>query len=172
MSLRNKFVSMFSAFILGFLLILLLLPSEWSAKQSIEIKKEATIIFPVINQLDRWRDWHHKITPEPSYAYEGEKEGIGAILIWKKQNQNGVLRIVDSKPHNSIYYEESRNYWSHPFFGSVFLKPSFAGTEITWIIQGKSNHNPINKYRSYIIQRKISKDLKISLNELKNMIER
>ncbi len=172
-----KMLKVTAAGALGLVLILLVLslflPSTWRVERSIIINADADVVFPYINDLRRWPEWtawyenNHDIV----VTYEGPAAGVGATSRWKDQNQEGLMKIVKSRPNEFIAYDLLFNNSAKPMYGSIRLDSTVETTKIVWTATGDVGINPINKYFALMLDSWIGKDFEHSLAKLKAILE-
>ena len=123
------------------LLIAAFKPNHFRVERSICINAPAERIFPILNDLKQqryWSPWDQK-DPGMKRAYSGPDTGVGARYEWdgNKQIGAGSQQITASKPNEriDIDIDFTRPFEAHNKI-EFLLRPSVAGTDVTWAIQG------------------------------------
>ncbi len=118
-------------------------PSHFRIARATEIKAPAPIVFPLVNDIHKWRQWSpwEKIDPNMKRDYSGEYAGVGASYAWSGNDEvgKGRMTITESKPVSRVGIEIE---FITPFAAtnqvSFDLEPVAHGTKVTWAMEGEN----------------------------------
>jgi uncharacterized protein YndB with AHSA1/START domain len=129
--------------ILGFLLLVLMQPSDFSVHREVPIKASPDQIFPHINDLKKFNAWNpwNKMDPSVSGTYTGPELGMGSSYSWVGEKVGvGTMTIVESEPHQLV---KMRLDFTKPMVSTdtaeFTLTPSGDETIVAWNMNGKNN---------------------------------
>lgn len=130
--------------IVGLVIYVVMMPSEFRYQRSAVINAPATAVFPLINDFHQWGEWSpwEHIDPNLKRSYEGPDSGVGSVYSWIGNGNvgQGKMTILESKPGDLI---SIKLQFIKPFAGlcptTFKLEPSASGTKVTWTMEGK-NH--------------------------------
>ena len=99
-------------FLLSIILLLvvigMLLPSSYHVERSIQIKNSSKIIFPYLNNLQKWGSWTSlNVTKDYSLEQEfsGSNQGIGSELSYKGDKLGkGNIKIIDNELDDHVSF--------------------------------------------------------------------
>lgn len=176
-----KLLKIFGLLILTILLILFFaLPTSFYIKNEILINQKQNIVYEQINVLKNWEKWSpwQAIDPKMSNKYEGPESGVGAINIYKSDNDdvgNGKMQILNSNENFITFglFFEDMGDGSTPNLKPTFTltKMSDNVTQVTWIISDTVGY--FSPYRIFIpfMDVKMSDVFKDGLERLKKVSE-
>jgi uncharacterized protein YndB with AHSA1/START domain len=116
-------------------------PNYFRVERTVVIAAPPAKIFPFLEDLKAqryWSPWDQK-DPNMKRIYSGEDSGVGAVYEWDGNRQIGAGRqeITAVTPNEKI---EGKIDFFRPMQASnrieFLLKPSGAGTAVTWAIFG------------------------------------
>jgi len=99
-------------FLLSIILLLvvigMLLPSSYHVERSIQIKNSSKVIFPYLNNLQKWGSWTSlNVTKDYSLVqqFSGSNQGIGSELSYKGDKLGkGKIRIIDNELDDHVSF--------------------------------------------------------------------
>ncbi len=145
MKMGTKIFGGFAVVCLGYLLVGLLLPGRWTAREEILLPQPPSEVFPLLNSLLAWEVW----TPFPEEGMEsyGPQEGTGAGLRWDDpQYGRGEAVITGSTPNREVTYEVRIEGGSLTISGRLTLESGPEGTLLQWVEEGDFGWNPLMGY--------------------------
>lgn len=97
---RKGFLLLF-AIILLLVVIGFLLPSSFKVERSIQVKSTPSVIFPYLNNIQRWREWT-SLNEEKDFSLEisyfGPDQGIGSGMEYSGDKLgSGQIEIIDNE---------------------------------------------------------------------------
>lgn len=118
-------------------------PDSFRVERSLDIAAPPEKIYPLINDLQRWRAWspYEKKDPAMQRSFSGPTAGIGAAYAWKgnKHVGEGRMEIIEATPPALIRIQLD---FIAPFEGhniaEFTLQPQGATTRVSWAISGPS----------------------------------
>ena len=99
-------------FLLSIILLLVvigvLLPSSYHVERSIRIKKSSKVIFPYLNNLQKWGSWT-SLNANKDYSLEqqfsGSNQGIGSEMAYHGDKLGkGKIKIVDNELNDHVSF--------------------------------------------------------------------
>ena len=135
MRLGAKIFGSLATLLLLFLLIGILLPGTWIARQEALLSEPPTRVFPLLNSLEAWQDW----TPFPEAGLEsfGPPEGVGGGIRWNDpQYGRGTAEITGSVLNREVTYRVEIEDGRLAIAGRLILEAEGGGTRIEWIEEG------------------------------------
>jgi uncharacterized protein YndB with AHSA1/START domain len=151
-------------------------PDRFRTERSLEIAAPPEKIFPLIDDLRRWRDWspYEKKDPAMQRTLSGPPAGVGAQYEWKgnKEVGQGRMEIVESRPSHliSIQLDFISPFEAHNI-AEFTLAPAGNGTRVTWALSGPSPY--LSKLIGLFMNmdRMIGTDFEAGLASLKTLAE-
>lgn len=118
-------------------------PDSFRIARSLDIAAPPEKIYPLINDLHRWREWspYEKKDPAMQRTLSGPPAGVGAAYAWKgnKEVGEGRMEIIETTPPALIRIQLD---FIAPFkahnIAEFSLQPQGATTRVTWAISGPS----------------------------------
>jgi hypothetical protein len=125
------------------LIVAAMRPDSFRTERSLDIAVPPEKLFPLIDDLRRWRDWspYEKKDPMMQRTLSGPPAGVGAVYEWKgnKDVGQGRMEIVESKSTELIRIQLD---FISPFeahnIAEFTLLPTASGTRVTWALSGPS----------------------------------
>jgi uncharacterized protein YndB with AHSA1/START domain len=127
--------------ILGLLAYASTRPDTFRVQRAAAIKAPPERIFPLVNDLQAWRNWspYERKDPEMQRSFSGPAAGVGARYAWAgdKTVGSGSMEIVESLPNRRI---AMRLDFIKPFESTnqaeFTLEPAGDSTMVTWAMTG------------------------------------
>ncbi len=131
-------------FVLVFLCLAALQPSDFRITRSIEISAPPEAIFQHVNDFHQWEAWSPwaKLDPKAKNFFEGPESGKGAIFAWAGNHEvgEGKMTILETNPNSFIQIKLD---FVKPFVATNTAEftfvPQVNGTLVTWTMYGKNN---------------------------------
>jgi len=120
-------------------------PDTFRVERSTRIAAPPDVVFGLVNDLQRWRDWSpwESLDPNMKRTYAGPSAGVGASESWSgnKSVGQGNMRITESRFPEKV---GMRLEFVMPWGTSVnpvelTFKPDGAGTRVSWAMSGTNN---------------------------------
>ncbi len=151
-------------------------PDSFRTERSLDIAAPPEKLFPLIDDLRRWREWspYEKKDPGMQRTLGGPLAGVGATYEWKGNREvgQGRMEIVDSQPPRLIRIQLD---FISPFeahnTAEFTLAPSGNGTRVTWALSGPSPY--LSKLIGLFMDmdKMIGRDFEAGLSNLKTLAE-
>jgi uncharacterized protein YndB with AHSA1/START domain len=151
-------------------------PDSFRTERSLDIAASPEKVFPLIDDLRRWRDWspYEKKDHAMQRTLSGPPAGVGAVYEWKgnKDVGQGRMEIVESTPPGLIRIQLD---FISPFeahnVAEFTLAPTGNGTRVTWALSGPSPY--LTKLIGVFINmdKMIGQDFESGLASLKTLAE-
>ncbi len=157
-----------------FVVVGLVLPSEYKVERSIRIQAPPERIFTEINDLKNWPKWTmwSERDPNMKIEYEGAETGVTAKNKWDSESQgSGEMTITESVPGELIRYDLVFADFDMSSVGTMRLEKEDGGTRVTWSDEGTFGANPIYKYFGLFLDGMIGPDFEGGLKNLKVLCE-
>jgi hypothetical protein len=130
--------------IVVFVIIVALRPANFSITRTAAISAPPPVVFALVNDFHRWRDWSpwENIDPALKRTYEGPPAGEGAIYSWVGNNKvgEGRMTITESRPPDRLLIKLE---FLKPFAATntteFIFQPQGDQTVVTWTMSGKNN---------------------------------
>ncbi len=130
--------------IVGFVIYVAMLPSDFRIERSASIAAPAADVFAQVNDFHKWEAWSPwaKLDPKATNSFDGPASGVGAIFKWAGNSDvgEGSMEIKESQPNDLIRIKldfvkpmEATNTTDFAF------KPEGEKTVVTWTMTGKNN---------------------------------
>jgi len=127
-----------------FLIVVAMQPANYSVTRSLTIAATPEVVFPHVNELQKWAPWNpwEKLDPNMKLTYEGPEAGVGASYSWVGNSEvgEGKMTITGSKPNESL---QLKLEFFKPMAGvsdtEFTFKPQGDQTEVTWSMSGQNN---------------------------------
>lgn len=134
----------FAAFLLVFIVVVALRPSDFRVTRSGSMTAPVSTVFTQVNELKKWEAWSPwaKLDPSMKMTYDGPPAGEGASYTWVG-NQNvgeGKMTTVESRPNELIRFKlEFRKPFEGTNEAQFHFKQDGNQTNVTWEMTGKYN---------------------------------
>ena len=167
---------LFVGLMAGILGLASLQPDSFRVERSASINAPASVIFPFINDLQRWSAWspYEKIDPAMKRTFSGAASGTGAVYAWDGNNDVGAgrMEIIAETPPSQLSIQldflrpmEGRNQVEFT------LNEAGGVTEVTWSIQGPMPFLSKIMCLFFDMDKMIGKDYEAGLAALKKVSE-
>lgn len=160
-----------------FLVLGLIMPTDFSVKRSVSINAPKTVVFEKMNSLekmDNWSPWS-KMDPNMKSEFIGTEGTVGSIHKWNGNNKvgEGEQEIKEIIP-NALIKTELR--FKKPMEtineASLTIVDEGDGSIVTWEMKGKTPF-PWNAMGAFMnMDEMVGKDFDKGLAELKQMAEK
>jgi len=156
-----------------FVVIGLLLPSEFNVQRSVVIDAEPAKIHILVGDLKRWAEWEPWQDEDPSIETKihGESTGVGAKQTWTGDSGSGELKFMRTDPETGIAYGTFFNEGDFASVGKIVYEPGPGGTKVTWNWSGKLGKNPFNRYFGAMMDSMVGPMFQRGLDNLKTKVE-
>jgi hypothetical protein len=173
----KKIVLMLVAFILVFVVVVAMQPSQFHVERSLTMAAAPADVFPEVNDFRKWDAWSPwaKLDPNAKVGFEGPEAGEGAVMTWAGNSEVGAgkMTLVESKPNELV---KTRVDFTEPFEGSSTsqfdFKPADGGeTTVTWSMDDE--HNFIEKALCLVSNGKkmVGEQMEKGLSQMKELVE-
>lgn len=116
-------------------------PDTFRVQRSVTIQAPPEKIFPLINDLPRWKEWspYEKKDPAMKRTFSGPAGGKGASYAWEGNNEvgQGRMEIAETTPPSKIIIDL---HFLKPFEGrntaEFTLDRKGETTNVTWSMYG------------------------------------
>lgn len=151
-------------------------PDSFRVERSTSINAPASVIFPFINDLQRWSAWspYEKIDPAMKRTFSGASSGTGAIYDWDGNNEVGAgrMEITAESPPSQLSIQLD---FLRPFEGrnqvEFTLNETGGTTQVTWAMQGPMPFLSKVMCLFFDMDKMIGKDYEAGLAALKKVSE-
>jgi hypothetical protein len=179
MSILLTIISIVAAIIVLILIIALFTKNEYAIEQDETINQPSEKVFNYIKFL-RNQDYYSKwvmMDPNARKGYTGTDGTAGFIAWWDSDDKNvgkgqqEIKKITDAKQMDlEIRFEKPFKSVAPAYIATDRISDS--STRVRWGFSGKMNY-PMNAMLLFVnIPEMLKKDLKISLTNLKNILEK
>jgi hypothetical protein len=133
-----------AVFVAGFIVVVVMQPSEFTVARSAVIAAPAGDVFAQVNDFHNWDHWSPwaKIDPAMKQSFEGAPSGAGAIYSWAGNNEVGEGRMTLTESQEAALVRIKLEFFK-PFSATNTAEFSFTqegtGTRVDWSMSGKKN---------------------------------
>ena len=129
--------------IVGLTIYIATRPNTFRVERSALIGAPVETVFPLINDLQAWRQWSpwEKKDPDMQRSYSGPAAGPGAMYAWAgdKNVGEGRMTVMESKAAERVDFKLE---FLKPFAATnqarFTLRREAGGTRVHWSMDGKS----------------------------------
>ncbi|MFC1576024.1 SRPBCC family protein [Gemmatimonadota bacterium] len=165
MRLGAKIFGTLGGLLILYLLAGSLLPGTWEAEFESAFPHPPSVVFPYLNQIDRWSDWM-PMPPSGSQLF-GPPGGVGAGLRWDDpQYGKGEVRILGSLPDSQVVYQVEVEGGALRFRGTLTLVARQDGTLVRWREEGDFGWSPLMGYAARGMSASQTEAMEASLQKL------
>lgn len=163
-------IRLFSLFIVFFILLGLLLPSNYEISKHIVIKAPLSKVSPWLRDLKHWQQWSPWLYYEKNRKSELSQPsfGVGAHQYWQNSQGSGELTVTSlSNTHlsyTSVFNQQTTS-------GEFQLSEHLSETKVSWSISGYHNMPIFGGYMSLYTQYRLNDAIVLGLRNLKSVIE-
>lgn len=166
-------------FLLSIILLLvvigMLLPSSYHVERSIQIKNTSKIIFPYLNNLQKWGSWTSlNVTKDYSLEQEfsGSNQGIGSELSYKGDKLGkGNIKIIDNELDDHVSFLLLINNRFNTDGNIKIESISEMDSKVTISLDGNVGFHLPNRYIILMMNNIAGSLFEESLNRLKMVVE-
>ncbi len=152
-------------------------PDRFRIERSAIIGAPPESIFPLIEDLRRWRTWspYEERDPTMHRDYSGPTHGEGAVYAWEGDRRigSGRMEIVEARPSERIAVKLD---FFKPFkanhHAEFTLEPTTQGTRVTWTMHGRSPFMSKLMGLVFDMERIAGADFEAGLERLRGVVER
>ena len=155
--------------------ISLFLPRNIIVERSINMRGDASDVFPYVNDLRKFQEWSPWALFEPDLelTFSGAEQGVGAKVAWESTNSDvgsGSQEIIESRENE--YVKIALDFGSEGNAISDFRVLSEDNrTRVVWGFQMDAGYNPIARYMGLMMDTWVGDAYDIGLNRLKSLVE-
>lgn len=156
--------------LLLYLLVGLILPGHWVARQSAVVSAPPAAVYTLVADLRAWASW----TPFPDSELEsfGPPAGAGAGIRWDDRRYGkGEARIIAVLENRRVEYRVQIEGGSLTIHGTVSLEPEGNVTRIHWEEEGDFGWNPLLGYTARGMAASQGEAMRASLQRLVEAVE-
>lgn len=157
-----------------FLLVALVLPSEYKVERSIMINKSPEFVYSIISDFKNWPPWDPWLENEPEAKYKITNPGNrpGSVMSWEGEIIGKGKQTI--KVTNAPEYFETELEFMEPYKTISTMKYTVeatdSGSKVTWINVGESSY-PLERYFTLFIDSMLGPDFERGLANLKEYAE-
>jgi Polyketide cyclase / dehydrase and lipid transport len=130
-----------AALLVTVLLIGVVLPNTWEAKQTVVLPHAPEALFPFIVDLNRWDAW--TVWSEFESVVSDPSAGVGATRSWDDAEYGeGRIQLTEVIPGSSVRYLVEVDGGAR-VEGEISLVANQVGSTVTWIESGDFGWNPL-----------------------------
>jgi len=149
------------------------LPAKTTVERSLAMQAPVSTIYAYLSdprQFEEWSPWHQR-DPMIETRYEGEEEGVGAIIRWTSAREyDGVIEITSAEQGAFVIYDiQLIDYLEGT--GRVEIEPEESRYRVSWSVEIDFGDNIYARYRSFFVDDVLGKDLLSGLTHLKVRVE-
>ncbi len=151
------------------------LPAKVHLERSVEINRDKTTIFKVINALENFNKWSpwYELDVNAEYKISGPQSGVGSKLEWHGNESvgDGVNEIIESVEND---HTKTRMFFGKsdaPAYSIISLEQKGDKTKVTWAFENDFGMNVFYRYFGLVIEDMIAPDYEKGLKKLKTYVE-
>lgn len=170
-------LSVVAALVVLLLIASLIIKKEYALERTIAISKPRHEVFDYLRWLRNHKNFvkWSKMDPAMRQTFNGNDGAVGFVSAWESDNKNvgkGEQEIKKIAEGERIDYELR---FEKPFKGTAYAyiitTPVSTGeTKVSWGMEG-SSPRPMN-VMSAMMRKMLERDLDVSLNDLKSLLEK
>ena len=166
-------------FLLSIILLLVvigvLLPSSYHVERSINIKRSSKMIFPYLNNLQKWSSWT-SLNANKDYSLEleftGSNQGIGSELSYRGDKLGkGKIKIIDNELNDHVTFSLLINNRFNTAGNIMIESISETESEVIITLDGDVGFHLPNRYIILMMNNIAGSLFDESLNRLKMVVE-
>ena len=159
--------------IVAFVVIGLMLPTDFLVSRSIIIDAPADRIHSNLNDLNKWPQWSPWVENDPNLKITvGDiSSGVGATQSWVSKDGNGSLVFTSSDPAKGINYDVEFNEGQYRCKSNFIYVPNNEGTEVIWEMSGNMDTPVIGGYFAAKMDSWVGREFEKGLSNLKEIVE-
>jgi hypothetical protein len=149
--------------------------SAYEVVRSTTIQADPARVHPLIDDLHRWPAWSpwEDVDPDLQRTYSGPGSGVGAHYAWKGNRKagEGSMEITGSTAERIDLDLAFMKPFENKNKVTFQLRPSGAGTEVTWRMNGETKGLWAVASKVFSMDRLVGKDFDKGLARLKAVAE-
>ena len=159
--------------IVAFVVIGLMLPTDYLVSRSVVIDAPVGDIHANLNDLNKWPAWSPWIENDPGLQVTvGDiSSGVGASQSWVGKDGDGSLVITSSDSKKGINYDLEFNEGQYRCKSNFIYVPTSEGTEVIWEMSGNMDAPVIGGYFAAKMDSWVGMEFEKGLSNLKNIVE-
>ncbi len=163
----------FILFLAIFVVVGLMLPTEYSVSKSIQINSSSEKVHEYVGDLEKWDQWMPWKDGDPGLIIErkGKTTGVGARQSWKGKDGTGELVFTKSDPKTGIEYDLFFDEGKFKCKSAVRYNQKGVLTEVVWTMNGNAEMPVLGGYFAKLIQEGSGPMFEKGLNKLKKRVE-
>lgn len=161
-------------FVILFILVGFLLPSEFKVERSITINAPASKVYAQVANLKQWKKWGvwFQRDPQMTVEYQGQPEQVGMKSSWQSASEgSGEMQIIELTPNQRMVYSLYFPDFEMGSTGEFQLTEQNGNTKVVWLDYGDVGSNPLNHYFAAFMDSMIGPDFEQGLKNLKKLVE-
>jgi hypothetical protein len=166
----KKFILIVCGLLTSLALAGFMLPNDFKVVRSIDMQGVSPAqVFKAVNQLENWKHWGvwFKRDPNMKVEYLGEKEGVGSKNKWISVTEgSGEMEIFKSELNQLIQYRLHFPDFDMTSIGTIRIRQTSDGVQVTWSDEGQLGMNPVNRYFGLMLDGMIGPDFEQGLKNL------
>ena len=151
------------------------LPSKVRLERSIEINRNAPVVFNVINALNNFNKWSpwYKLDVNAEYVVTGPQSGVGSKITWQGNDKvgKGSNEIIESQENALIKTKFFFGKNEQPAYSTLSLSEKDHITTVTWAFENDFGYNVFYRYFGLVLEDMIAPDYEKGLKNLKAHVE-
>lgn len=176
MKILKKILLWFVIVIAAIVVVSQFLPGKWEVTRTVVIDAHAGRVYPLINDITRWREWNAFSTNDPDivHAYPTVPAGVGAEDHWKsKKFGDGSAKIVASDPAVGVTYELRFKAHDGVSIGTMNFAPPEKDdqTILVYTVSGENGRNPVFRIMGLFTDKFLGAYFEESLARMKALAE-
>jgi uncharacterized protein YndB with AHSA1/START domain len=166
-----KVLTGFTALLVLWLVVGLLLGGRWEVERSATLAAPPAAVFPWVDDPRRWDEWAP--LGDVSTTFSGPERGAGATRRWDDPEVgHGVFTIVSSEPEREVGYRVEVQEGRMVTEGTLRLEPEGEGTRVVWRERGDFGRNPLLGYVARTMDRAQGAQMESALAQLAQKVGR
>lgn len=154
-----------------FVLAALLIPARWKVKETADLNISHVELYEPLLNLKNWPQWQMDEHTAIPFMYVGPERGDGASQYWEIDGVPASLKITRCVPGKSIHYQMRINKGETNLMFCIFFSEKRGSTTLTWMCEGTSKKNILERYLTFYFKWKMKREMKIALFRLKKIYE-
>lgn len=164
----------FVLFIVVFIAVGLMLPTQYSVSRSVDINSASDEIHKYVGDLKMWDKWQPWTYGDPSLVIKtGEKTtGVGASQSWKGKDGSGELKFTKSDPKTGIEYDMFFDEGKYKCKSDMKYNSTGSTTEVIWTMSGNAEIPVLGGYFALLVTDGTGPMFEKGLANLKTVVEK
>lgn len=174
MKILKLAVSGLIAFVVLFVVVGFILPSDFHVQRQITINAPADKVYPYVVNLTQWQKWGVWFNRDPNMqiTYSGPEGFVGHKSSWISDSEgSGEMTVTEMTPNEKLVYTLFFPEIDMGSTGEITLLETNGTTKVIWADYGDVGSNPINHYFAVLMDSMVGPDFKAGLINLKALVE-